>query len=143
MGFSTAPGQEPGGTHSLLAGLRVLLVDDEVDDITALQALLMSAGARVQIAMSVQEALDTFQGAPPDVLVSDLSMFGATGYSLIKRVRRFAKGHDVPAVVVSGLSWEEHRASAIEAGFDEWVSKTSAADSLVRVVARLAGRSAH
>src|SRR5688572_12339497 len=118
MGLSPSLGQRPSGNPGVLSGVRVLLVDDTADDLAALHALLSAAGAHVQTALSVQEALDSFQGAPPDVLVSDLSMPGATGYSLIKRVRGLPNGRDVPAVVVTALAWEDHRATAIQVGFN-------------------------
>jgi len=124
---------------ALLQGVRVLVVDDNHEHLEMLSLVLRQAGAQVQTATSAQEALETFQAGPPDVLLSDLLMLEASGFVLIRRVRSMPQGQAVPAIAVSGLPWETYRQKALEAGFSEWLSKP-AADSVIAVVARLTGR---
>jgi len=120
-----------------LVGVRVLLVDDDVQHLELLSVLLRQAGARVEAAQSAQEAFDSFLAEPPNVLVSDLAMPNTSGFNLIRRIRALPGGRDVPAVALSALPWQQARSEALQAGFTEWVSKPGA-DNLVAVVARLA-----
>jgi CheY-like chemotaxis protein len=122
-----------------LDGLRVVVVDDNADQLDILRDLLTHAGAQVEIARTAQEAFDAVQAAPPDVLVSDIAMPHATGYALIRRIRATRQGRDLPALAMTAYYEDEHREKALEAGFTAWLSKP-AMEAIVSVVARLAGR---
>ena len=121
-----------------LSGVRVLVVDDNADQLTILRGVLEHSGARVTVARSAQEAFDSFQADPPDVVLTDLAMPQATGYNLVSRIRRSRHGA-VPAVAITAHHEDEHREKALAFGFDEWLAKP-AVDVVVSVVARLAGR---
>jgi len=123
-----------------LQGVRVLVVDDNPDQLEILRGLLGHAGAHAVVAHTAQEAFDSFQADPPDVLVSDLAMPGATGYNLIRRIRNSRAGRDVPAIAITAFYEDEHRDKALEAGFSAWVAKP-ASDTVISVIARLTGRS--
>jgi hypothetical protein len=70
-----------------LAGLKVLVVDDEPDARGLVRRVLEDCEANVVTAGSVSEAIDQFRNSPPDVLVSDIGMPIEDGYALIRRVR--------------------------------------------------------
>ncbi|MBA3949081.1 MAG: response regulator, partial [Acidobacteria bacterium] len=70
-----------------LAGVRVLVAEDESDARTLVQAVLNRQGAEVTTVASVALALEALQREPFDVLLSDIAMPGADGYELIRRVR--------------------------------------------------------
>ena len=127
--------------EQLLAGVRVLVVDDNADQLNILGSVLRGAGALVTIAFDAQEAFDTFQADPPDLIVSDLAMPYATGYTLIRRIRTLPKGCAVPAIAITSFLFEEHRVKAVEAGFNDWLPKP-VHDSLVPTASRLLGRRA-
>jgi len=129
-----------GRAEGALVGVRVLVVDDNLDHLEIMNSVLTYAGATVSLARTAQEAFDSIQADPPDVLVADLAMPYATGYKLIRGVRSTPKGRAVPAVAVTAHHAEEHREKALRAGFDEWLAKP-ATDRIVAVVVRLAGRS--
>src|SRR6185503_18156856 len=76
----------PGATSSggLLDRLRVLVVDDEPRTREVLTDLLGQCGAEVRAASSVREALESVEANVPDVLLSDIAMPGADGYTLIR-----------------------------------------------------------
>jgi CheY-like chemotaxis protein len=119
--------------------VRVLVVDDNLDQLEILQAVLRRAGARVITARTAQEAFDHFQADPPDVVLSDLAMPIVTGYMLIRRIRTARLGRNVPVIAITAFYEDEHRQKALDAGFDAWLAKP-ALDTVVGVIARVIGR---
>jgi CheY-like chemotaxis protein len=120
-----------------LRGVRVLVVDDNLDHLDIMDALLRQAGAWVETARSAQEAFDRFQADPPAVVVSDLAMPEGTGYQLIRQIRTALVGNTTPVIAVTAFGDREIREKALAHGFDEWVAKP-ASDAIVRTVARVA-----
>jgi PAS domain S-box-containing protein len=106
-----------------LQGIDVLVVDDEADTRDSLQMLLEAHGARVRVAPAVQEAIDAYGAAPPDVLISDLGMPGEDGYTLVERLRSLDAGWPVFAIALSGYVGDEVRVRAYQAGFQYYLSK--------------------
>jgi signal transduction histidine kinase len=125
-----------------LAGVRVLLVDDEPDARDLVSAVLAQSGADVVATASAAEALDALARARPHVLVSDLSMPEVDGYALLRRVRALGldRGRQLPAVALTAYARPEDRARALAVGFQVHVPKPVEPAELVEVVARLAGR---
>jgi signal transduction histidine kinase len=121
-----------------LAGVHLLLVEDEDDSREVVRAILVTAGADVVAAASASDALASLDGAVPDVLISDLAMPDVDGYELIAEIRR--RGHALPAVALTAHVRIEDRDRALAAGYDEHLSKPVEAPELVRVVASLAAR---
>lgn len=125
-----------------LAGLRVLVVDDDRDALELLGQMLAQAGAEVEAASSVRAAVEAMSRARPDVVVSDIEMPGEDGYALIARIRaRASDGDDViPAVAVTAYGRIEDRIRSLAAGYQQHLSKPVEPTELVAVVGRLAGR---
>ncbi|MBV9657900.1 MAG: response regulator [Verrucomicrobia bacterium] len=123
-------------------GVKVLFVDDEEDMRALARRLLEGQGASVVTAGSVKEAMAWFETETPDVLVSDIGMPGEDGYALIRWVRSLApeEGGKVPALAVTAYARAEDRARATEAGFHLHLAKPVEPPELLRLVARLAGR---
>src|SRR5439155_722718 len=102
-----------------LEGLRVLLVEDEVDAREALSAIVSQAGATVAAVGTAGEALGRLVSWRPDVLVCDIGLPAEDGYALIRKVRalRPDQGGDVPAVALTAYARASDRARALAAGF--------------------------
>ncbi len=133
----------PGSERSLsLGGIRILAVDDESDALGLMEALLADRGAQVTTARSVAEALETLEREAPDVVVSDIAMPGADGYSLIAAIRRSSSAavRDVPVVAVTAYATAADRRRALSEGFDEHVTKPIDTGELVVLVGALASR---
>jgi CheY-like chemotaxis protein len=143
---SAAPRREresqPAGNGASIAGLNVLVVDDEQDSRELLAEILSHHHAHVETASSATEALEAIETTSPDVIVSDIGMPGMDGFELIRRVRaRDARqGGKTPAVALTAYARAEDRAQAIAAGFDLHVSKPIGSDELAAAVARAAHR---
>ncbi|HEY9761486.1 MAG TPA: PAS domain-containing protein [Trichocoleus sp.] len=125
-----------------LAGVKVLVVDDEADTREFLVVALEQFGATVLAADSASEALALLQANQPDVLLSDIGMPQEDGYSLIRSVRALspALGGQIPAAALTAYVRSDDRQRALTAGFHMHLSKPIEPIQLVTVVASLAGR---
>lgn len=118
-----------------LAGVRVLVVDDDPDACEVLRRVLEERGAQVAVATSARAALAQIEQSEPDVLVSDIGMPEIDGYELIRRVR--ARGSTLAAVAVTAFARAEDRIRALRAGFNMHVAKPLEPKELIAVVAAL------
>ncbi|HXT69475.1 MAG TPA: response regulator [Vicinamibacterales bacterium] len=106
-----------------LAGVRLLLVEDEPDGREFLAILLGMHGASVEVASSVVEALRLVETGQFDVLVSDLGLPDRDGYELIRTIRLLASNSSLPAVAVTASASPQDRARALEAGYGWHIPK--------------------
>jgi CheY-like chemotaxis protein len=131
---SSAPG--------MLAGVRVLVVDDDPDTRELIEAVLHESGAHVRSVPSARSALEEIESFRPDLLMSDIGMPEEDGYALIRKVRarEGAGGGRVPAVALSAFASPADREKGLAFGFDAYIAKPASPGDLARTVARLAGR---
>lgn len=122
-----------------LAGLSLLIVEDDEMTAEALQLALEGEGACVAVAATIADGLARFREVSPDAVLSDLRVSDGDGLSLVTDIRRLDResGRTTVAVAVTGYDSRETRAAAREAGFDETVTKPFAIDDLVSIVVRL------
>lgn len=129
-----------------LAGLLVMIVDDEHDARELLVAMLELRGARVIAAASAAEAFEKLSqvtnGSVPDVLVSDIGMPVEDGFDLINRVRAMEpeRGGDIPAIALTAYAGEGDKARVLAAGYQRHVAKPVAPADLAMAIAGLARR---
>jgi PAS domain S-box-containing protein len=123
-----------------LAGLRVLVVDDEPDARDLLRAVLDHCAAKVTTAASVAEALHRFAAERFDVIVSDIGMPEQNGYDFIREVRARSAdaGGTTPAVALTAYARSEDRRRALVEGFQTHVAKPIDPQELVLIVASVA-----
>jgi signal transduction histidine kinase/CheY-like chemotaxis protein len=126
----------------VLAGVKVLVVDDEPDARELIKAVLAEAGAEVVTAASVDEALAALALARPDAIVSDIGMPGRDGYQLLHAVRALpeAQGGRTPAVAMTAYARSEDRTRALLAGYQVHIAKPVEPHELVVIVGSLTGR---
>ncbi|MFL6254499.1 MAG: ATP-binding protein [Pyrinomonadaceae bacterium] len=125
-----------------LEGLRVLVVDDELDTCELLRTVLAHCGSEVTTASSVAEALEALERVRPSVVISDLGMPGEDGYSLITKIRALPaeRGGQTPAAALTAYARVEDRLRVLRSGFQIHLPKPVEPAELVAVVANLAGR---
>ena len=120
------------------AGLRILVVDDELDTREFVTFALERSSAEVITASSAIEAMHLFAEFKPRVIVSDLSMPVNDGYSLLKSLR---EAHaDIPVLALSAMARPEDKARALDAGFNYFLSKPVDPNELISVIAALSDR---
>jgi two-component system, chemotaxis family, CheB/CheR fusion protein len=127
-----------------LAGLRILVVDDERDILDLIEYILENAGAAVTIVTSAKAALAALvasQGAY-DALLADIGMPEEDGFALIRQVRALEPqaGGQIPAAAITAYVSDRERQLAIDAGFQVHLAKPVYPDRLIQMVANLTGR---
>lgn len=127
---------------SELAGLKVLVLDDEQDARDLVQAVLTTAGAKVTLASNVRDALAAVREHKPDVIVSDIGMPGEDGYAFMRTLRSMSReeGSRTPALALTAFARAEDRRKALAAGYQNHAAKPIEPQELLLVVANLAGR---
>jgi PAS domain S-box-containing protein len=130
----TAAAQEESVSVDL-TGTHILVVDDEQDTRDSLQLLLSTRGARVRVAASATEALESYRAEPPDIIISDLGMPDEDGYVLMERIRALDPNRPIFAVALSGYVGDDDRQRSHRAGYQHHLAKPP---DLSRLVATLA-----
>ena len=129
-------------TEQKLDGLRILVVEDDVDTRELLKTILERCGAKVRAVESSNAALGEMSHGIPDVLISDIGMPGESGYDLIKKIRSLDPdlGGRVPAVALTAYAGAADRRRALLAGFQTHLAKPVEPDELLAVVASLSNQ---
>jgi PAS domain S-box-containing protein len=123
-----------------LAGISVLLVEDESDAAEFVKRLLEKHGAQVTTAASAPEALELLATGRPDILISDIGLPEMDGYQLIERIRQKGAGkrEAIPAVALTAFARSEDRTRTMRAGYQAHLAKPIESTELVATVASFA-----
>jgi signal transduction histidine kinase len=122
-----------------LDGVRVLVVDDELDARELVTAVLERCGAVVELAASAAEAEAALERSAPDVIVSDVGLPGEDGYALVRKLRALdGERAGIPAIALTAYAHPADRTRALLAGFQMHLAKPIEPEELAAVVANLA-----
>ncbi len=110
---------------------RVLIVDDDPDNVGVLELVLEFHNATTRVAASGQQCLDMLGEEIPTLLLVDIQMPGMTGYELLGRIRSNAAWRDLPVVAVTAHAMRGDADRIMRAGFDGYISKPVNVASLV------------
>lgn len=137
-----APMSEAPLKAKSLSGLKILAVDDNVDNRILFSVILKSLHADVRLADSVAEALKILPEFKPDILLSDISMPDQDGYSLLSKIREseIKTEKKLPVVALTAHAGPEDAQQMLQAGFDAHVPKPVNKILLANVILKLLGR---
>jgi signal transduction histidine kinase/CheY-like chemotaxis protein len=119
-------------------GLRLMVVDDNVDAAETLSALLEMLGHRVSIAHTAQDALDTASRGAPRMLFLDIGLPDMDGHALARQLRAMPATAGAVLVAVTGYGQPEDRERAMRAGFDHHLVKPVQFAAIQELLAALA-----
>jgi putative two-component system response regulator len=102
---------------------RLLVVDDNAQNVELLTALMEAEGYDVVSAADGLEALAHVAATPPDVILLDIMMPKLDGYAVCRRLKEEAPTRLVPIVLLTALGEEAARIQGIEAGADDFITK--------------------
>jgi two-component system KDP operon response regulator KdpE len=112
-------------------GARVLVVDDEPSIVRVVAANLRARGYEALTAASGEAALALIETQQPDCIVLDLRLPGVDGLEVLRRLRTWAT---TPVVILTAVDDQRDKATALDLGADDYVTKPFAmAELLARV----------
>ncbi len=118
------------------SGAHILVVDDELEIVRALQRSLTAHGYKVFTARSGEEAFERITKRRPDLLLLDLLLPGMSGLEVCRRMRAES---NIPIIILSVKGTEHEKVEALDLGADDYVSKPFGIDEVlarVRVALR-------
>ena len=121
----------------VLAGLDVMVIEDNADASEIMAVVLSDAGATVRLGVDYDEALHLFEQKWPDVLISDIGLPGRDGYELIREVRQRERARGKPrlfCVAHTAFTRPQDHARATEAGFDAHLGKPLQPHALLALI---------
>ncbi|MEW7848603.1 ATP-binding protein [Massilia aurea] len=134
---SAAPGEHPPALDGAAGGLKVLVVDDNVDAAVTLSMILDMSGHTARVAHDGYEALAMAQAFQPRVAFLDIGMPGMSGYETARAMRATAGLEDIVLVALTGWGAESDRLRSNEAGFDHHLTKPVQLDVVEALLAGL------
>jgi PAS domain S-box-containing protein len=125
----------PTAALTIRPGLRVLVVDDNVDTTRTLSMLLSRLGCTTQEVNDGPPVIDAAKSFRPDAILLDIGLPGLDGYQIARLIRQTPELSDVRLIAVSGYGQSQDRQRSRDAGFDDHLVKPVQFDSLVRTLA--------
>jgi|CXWL01.1.fsa_nt_gi CheY-like chemotaxis protein len=122
---------------------RILIIDDNIDNLYILRRMLISAGYKVvETVEDSRNSIVVLKQFEPQVVFLDLKMPNIDGYEVLRLIRSLdSELRNVPVVITSSDSSSDARMRAIEAGASEFCSDIYVLSEIVPLVTRLIGPS--
>jgi two-component system cell cycle response regulator len=102
---------------------RVLVIEDNPENLQLMDYLLRAFGHEVMTATSGEDALDEVHGLRPDLIVCDVQLPGIDGHAVVGRLKASATTRPIPTIAVTAYAMAGDRKRALEAGFDGYIAK--------------------
>ena len=118
-------------SDALLAGRRVLIVDDDVRNIFAITSALEALQMEVKYAESGQEGIDILTAHPDiEVVLMDVMMPEMDGFETIRRIRRIDRFRKLPIISVTAKAMKDDREKCLQAVASDYITKPVDLDQL-------------
>ncbi|OLP18420.1 hypothetical protein BST81_10675 [Leptolyngbya sp. 'hensonii'] len=126
-------------SNPALQGLKLLLVDDNLDNLVAVRDILQLSGIIVTYVETVQAAMEVLQSSLPDIILCDIRLPDEFGYALTRQLRTLPaeQGGNIPAIAMTGLATELDRQRCLDAGFQVYLAKPLNVEQLLTVILHL------
>ena len=118
---------------------KVLIVDDEINIVTALEFLLQKSGYEVMAAPNGDEALQRVESFAPDLVLLDVMMPRISGYEVCRRMRERADWKHIKIIMLSAKGREAEVSKGVSLGADLYVTKPFSNNELVGKIGELLG----
>ena len=122
-----------------LADKKILLVDDDADILTAMQAVLADTGATVETASDGDTAVDRITTGMPDLVILDMMLPRRSGFLVIERLQSLSLDKTPRIIMITGNQGTRHRVYAETLGVDMYLNKPFRMERLLEGVRRLLG----
>jgi signal transduction histidine kinase len=133
---AVAPRESEPAPPPVLAGRRVLIVEDEKENQALMRAVVEDLlGGKAVVCDDGERALFEAVEEPPDLVLLDLMLPHVSGWEVARRLRQSPRTQSVPIIAVSALARPQERESALHAGCDAYLAKPFTPEEMARVVA--------
>lgn len=123
-----------------LDGKRILLVDDDNDILTSMQAAFEPTGATIESASNGNKAVELAEKSQPDLVVLDMMLPGRSGFLVLEKLKSKKPRNAKPFVImITGNTGARHKTFAESLGVSEYMSKPVKMDKLIAAAERLIG----
>lgn len=122
---------------NLLAGWRIVVIDDEPDSLEVAEIILTAYGAEVHTATNGSEGLAVIHEVRPHFVISDLSMPVLDGWGVIFALKQDRATMDMPVIALTAHAMVGDRERALAAGFHNYLTKPLTAHTFIRDLLKL------
>lgn len=120
---------------------RILVVEDNPDNMYVMDRILTHRGYSVGEATSGADALRMIAETPFDLVLMDMQMPGLDGYATVQTIRELVAGKEVPIIAVTAHSMPGDRERTLDAGCTDYVSKPIQTQDLLQLIEHYLGGS--
>ena len=131
------PSEGSAGDYKMLAGRKVLVVDDEARNLFSIAKVLEGHGLIVVKAIDGRKALACLEKEPGiEFVLMDIMMPGMDGFETIRRIRTCELFENLPIIALTAKAMADDRANCLAAGADDYLSKPVALGQLLETMKR-------
>ncbi len=130
---------------STLNGKRILMVDDDQDILTTMQAAFEPLGPTIETANNGNKAVELAEKNPPDLIILDMMLPGRSGFLVLEKIQaeknKAKKPRNSPphVIMITGNQGSRHKMYAETLGASEYFIKPVKLDKLIATAERLLG----
>jgi len=119
---------------------KVLLVDDDHDILTSMQAAFEPTGAIIETASNGNKAVELVERSQPDLVVPDMMLPARSGFLVLEKIKARKPRNSKPHVImITGNQGARHKMYAESLGVSEYFNKPVKMDKLIATAERLLG----
>lgn len=123
--------------QNLLAGWRIVVIDDEDDSLEVARFILDFYGADVHTGQNGREGLELVKKIRPKFVISDLSMPIMDGWEFIREMKNNLATADIPVIALTAHAMSGDRERAIAVGFHNYLTKPLTATTFIHDLVKL------
>ena len=128
--------------NDTLKGKRILLVDDDPDILTSLQATFEPTGATIESAPNGNKAVELAEANKPDLMVLDMMLPGRSGFLVLEKLKKRKPGDKPFVIMITGNQGGRHKMYAESLGVTEYLNKPFKMDKLIATAEKVLGNAA-
>jgi CheY-like chemotaxis protein len=122
-------------TDSVLAGKKVLIIDDDIRNLFAITSLLERFNMDVVAAENGKDAIELLRQTPRiDVVLMDVMMPEMDGYNTMRAIRKINKFKSLPIIAITAKAMKGDREKCIEAGASDYIAKPVDTEQLLSMM---------
>jgi DNA-binding response OmpR family regulator len=122
-----------------MSGKKILVVEDEVTQLTSVGKRLKAAGYDVSGARDGMNAIAMARKEMPDLVLLDLGLPGGDGFTVLKRLQLIIQTSMIPVIVMSARDPHGNREEALKSGAVAYLQKPLETDVLLKTIAKALG----